>query len=331
MKIPLQKPAPKKAVPYSTKQFYMDDCPRTLFPLNTNKVIIEHGEVQIRSYLDDCQNGSRSFSPQHRVYGAKDALHLRRTVKLDPVAEYFIYDLVYRNRTRFRKPHLPERAHYGYRFENGTPMSASKDYQSFKANVWWDNDSEKAFIGFDISNYFNALYHHDLEAWLAALDAPYHDVQLFSKFLREINAGRSVDCLPHGLYPTKMIGNDFLRFIEESSFLNATSIHRFMDDVFIFGDSLASVEADFNRLQRTLGLKGLSVNSSKTSVNTTKAEQTEASISAVKKKLLIRRRELVSSSLYDFEDFDETTIKADLSEEELAEVHDILKTMLNLF
>ena len=193
---------------YSSKQFYMEDYPRTLFPLNTNKIVIEHGESSIKEYLEKCETGENYFSPQFRVYAAKDAIHLRRTVKLDPVAEYFIYDLVYRNRSKFKKPHLVDRAHYGYRFENGAPLSASDEYKKFKEAVSIDGFFGEPFIGFDISNYFNSLYHHDLEAWLAALNASDEDVQMCSKFLRETNAGRSIDCLPHGLYPTKMIGND---------------------------------------------------------------------------------------------------------------------------
>lgn len=310
---------------YSTKQFYVDDFPRTLFPLNTNRIIIEHGEDKIKSYLSECVTENKSFSPQFRVYAAKDPIHLRRTVKLDPVAEYFIYDLVYRNRQRFRKPHSSTRVHYGYRFESGLPLSASSDYKNFKEAVFVDGIFGKPFIGFDVGNYFNSLYHHDLEAWLAALDATDEDVQMFSKFLRETNAGRSIDCLPHGLYPTKMIGNDFLRFVEESTFLKATSVHRFMDDVYIFGNSQEEVNADFNRIQRVLGQKGLSVNPSKTSLNLSKTAETDLSISAVKKNLLQRRREIVSGSFYDESQEESESVKADLSDEELEEIHGILK------
>ena len=148
---------------------------------------------------------------------------------------------------------------------------------------------------------------------------------MFSKFLRETNAGRSIDCLPHGLYPTKIIGNDFLRFIEESTFLKATSVHRFMDDVYLFGKSQEEVNADFNRIQRVLGQKGLSVNPAKTSLVRSKTEKTYESISTIKKNLLQRRREIISSSFYDDEDEEMETIKADLSAEELEEVHGILK------
>lgn len=311
--------------PYSAKQFYMDDYPRTLFPLNTNKILIEAGEDKIVHYLGKIKNNTNSFPPQFRVYAAKDPIHLRRTVKLDPVAEYFIYDLVYRNRKLFRKPHSQSRVHYGYRFENGVPLSASSEYKAFKNAVYVAGLFGEPFIGFDVSNYFNALYHHDLDAWLAALDASNDDVQMFSKFLRETNAGRSIDCLPHGLYPTKMIGNDFLRFIEESTFLKSKEVHRFMDDVYIFGDTQEDVNADFNRIQRVLGLKGLSVNPSKTSLFRSKPEETEHSISAVKKNLLQRRREIVETSFYDDSEEQQELPKADLSRDELDEIYSILK------
>ena len=33
---------------------------------------------------------------------------------------------------------------------------------------------------------------------------------------RLINAGRSIDFLPHGIYPSKMIGNEFLKLVDLS-------------------------------------------------------------------------------------------------------------------
>ena len=291
----------------------------------TNRIVIESGEASVREYIEGCKNGGQSFLPQHRVHAAKDAFHLRRTVKLDPVAEYFIYDLVFRNRSLFRRPHHDDKRHYGYRFKNGVPSAPSEDYKEFKQAVWEDEALDAAFVGFDISTYFNNLYHHDLEAWLAALQASTEDVALFSKFLRETNAGRSVDCLPHGLYPTKMIGNDFLRFVEESMSLRATSIRRFMDDIYIFGDSKDNVHADFAHIQKLLGLKGLNVNAGKTTTDRPKTEQTEERISNIKKRLLQRRRELMVRSFYEDDDDPNASMNnLDLNSEELSAIHAIL-------
>lgn len=299
------KPLPKPKPPYSARQFFLDDYGRTLFPLTTNRVLVEHGEDKIRAYFDNLIATNHAFLPQRRVYAAKDALHLRRTVKLDPVAELFVYDLIYRNRALFKKPHSEDRAHFGYRFEDGRPIPGSRSYKAFKGAVWDKNLFSLHFVGFDIASYFNHVYHHDLVEWFAARGASDDDVNAFGKFLREANAGRTLDCLPHGLYPTKMIGNDFLRFVEESHSIKADVVIRFMDDFYLFSDDEDSLKADFSEIQRLLGQKGLSVNASKTTTIQPRTEKTESDVSELKKKLLERRRKIVSSGLYDEDDDDE--------------------------
>ncbi|MBA8841334.1 hypothetical protein [Ochrobactrum sp. RH2CCR150] len=290
-----------KQATYSSREFFLDDFPRTLFPLDTNKILIERGAAEIIAYTDDLVSGKGSFLPQRRVYANKDALHLRRTVKLDAVAEFFLYDLVYRNRTRFRKPHAKKRQHFGYRFEDGKPISPSRSYSDFKAAVWTGTFETEEFTSFDVSAYFNGVYHHDLHAWFAALrpEDP-QDTIAFGKFFREINAGRSLDCLPQGLYPAKMIGNDFLRFIEESSMIRADRIVRFMDDVYLFDNDARVLQSDFAEAQRLLGLKGLSVNASKTRTGgVPSTDEADEQIGQLKKRLLKRRRYLILSHYED--------------------------------
>lgn len=318
--------------PYSARQFYLDDYARTLFPLATNKILIQHGEEKVRARIDSVLAGGGTFLPQRRAYAAKDALHVRRTFKLDVVAEFYIYDLTYRNRALFRKPHQKNRLHFGYRFEDGTPIPPSRSYSDFKHDVWVNSILSNHFIGFDVASYFNSIYHHDLVEWLAARGATKEDVDAFDKFLREINSGRSLDCLPHGLYPTKMIGNDFLRFLEESHSLRSSSVIRFMDDVYMFSDKRDDLIIDFAEIQRLLGQKSMSVNPSKTSSLMPRTQEADSNIDELKKKLLVRRRRIVTSSLYDDDDEvdedDENEISIDLAlnltKEELAYVHELL-------
>ena len=322
---------PKALAPpsYTAKEFYLDDLMRTLFPLTTNKVLVESGDAELLAFAADIIDNNGSFLPQRRVYANKDEFHLRRTVKLDPVAEYFLYDLIYRNRTLFRKPHDLARNHFGYRFENGRPLSPSRSYVEWKTDVALREFLTEEFISFDLASYFNGIYHHDLHAWFDALGASEQDVRAFGKFFREINAGRSLDCLPHGLYPSKMIGNDFLRFIEQSSSVRATYISRFMDDVHIFGDNLDSLTADFSEIQRIVGLKGLSVNASKTK-DSAHPDESDANeqIDEIKKRLLKRRREIR------FLHYDEVTLEEDeetdpLDEEEIHYIKNLLSGKLN--
>jgi hypothetical protein len=292
--------------PYSARQFFIDDYARTLFPLATNRILVEAGEATLRAYFDSLIETGHAFLPQKRAYAAKDALHLRRTVKLDPVAEFFIYDLIFRNRAIFRKPHVEGREHFGYRFEDGRPIPGSRSYKAFKAAVWEANVISFAyFIGFDIASYFNHVYHHDLVEWFAARGASEKDTEAFGKFLRETNSGRTLDCLPQGLYPSKMIGNDFLRFVEESHSLHADAIVRFMDDFYIFSNNEDVLKSDFAEIQRLLGQKGLSVNAGKTTTLQPRTEKADSDVGDLKKKLLERRRKIVSSGLYDDDDDDD--------------------------
>ncbi|MCB0198383.1 MAG: hypothetical protein KDJ65_40965, partial [Anaerolineae bacterium] len=85
----------------TTSDFYKADFSSTLFPLKMNLLMFEHHAKELEEYiyqkiLDDKQLGD-NFLPQQRVHATKPRGHLRRTTKLDPVAEYFIYDLTNRN------------------------------------------------------------------------------------------------------------------------------------------------------------------------------------------------------------------------------------------
>jgi hypothetical protein len=154
----------------STLSFYQDDFGKTLFPLRTNRELIERGEIEIREFIRQCLDPTQtefSFSPQHRAYAAKPGLHLRRTLKLDPVAEYYIYDVIFRNRTRFRRPHSPGRAHYGYRFESGATISPSAAYKGFKGALAEYKSKYSCLMSFDVSSYFNSIYQHDIVSWFS--------------------------------------------------------------------------------------------------------------------------------------------------------------------
>lgn len=316
---------PKSKAACNLRDFYLEDLPRTLFPLATNRVLVERGLKDLVAYGENLAGGGGSFLPQRRVYANKDDLHLRRTVKLDPVAEVFLYHLVHKNRNRFRKPFVSGRVHFGYRFEDGQPLPPSRSYAQFKSEVAEAHIYAEEFVYFDVSAYFNNVYHHDLHAWFAALKPKEPtDVAAFGKFFREINAGRSLDCLPQGLYPAKMIGNDFLRFIEASANVRAPTILRFMDDVYLFGDDLNALKADFAEIQRLLGLKGLSVNGKKTLTGGTPlTDRADDSLGELKTRLLRRRRHLIVSH-YDDEISIEDQLAPPLDDKEVEFIVSVL-------
>ncbi|MBR2655468.1 MAG: RNA-directed DNA polymerase [Loktanella sp.] len=323
---PRKAPAPKAKIS-TALEFMKDDAPRTLFPLNTNLLLAELGQSEIHAHISDCideSNKETSFLVQQRAYAAKPESHLRRTVKLDPVAEYYLYELVYRNRALFRRPHAEDREHFGYRFEKGDTIASTDSYRAFRGAISEYRKKYKHFISFDVASYFNGVYHHDLVNWFREIGANNEDVSGFGQLLREINSGRSIDCLPQGLYPAKMIGNDFLRFVDNHFSLKAKKLIRFMDDFYLFSDSMSDVEDDFILIQELLGSRGLSINAQKTSRNETNHIGVQDDITKMKKDLLQRRR-LVLESFYDDDVPDEFIIDKPLSAKELDYVDQLLK------
>ena len=70
--------------------------------------------------------------------------------------------------------------------------------------------------------------------------------------------------MPHGIYPCKMIGNEYLKFIDLSGQLESSMLVRFMDDFTLFDNDPSVLRQDFVRIQQLLGQFALNVNPSKT-------------------------------------------------------------------
>lgn len=287
----------------NTKDFFGTDYHACLFPLKTNLLLIQNHDKELEQYIakilsSDPANAGYSFMPQTRVHAAKPRNHLRRTVVLDPVASYFIYDIILRNRASFGVDTSPRRSTFGYRFEGDQPLPVHKAYLDFTRNVEINKDLMFShMISFDVASYFNTIYHHDATNWFASLpNISEVDAKAFGRFFREINSGRSIDFLPQGIYPTKMIGSEFLRFIENSGQLKSAQTLRFMDDIYLFDNNMENLNQDFLRIQELLGLRALNINPTKTVID---GEKPTVRIAA--SAIQIELSEI-------FDDFEETTI-----------------------
>lgn len=304
----------------STLDFYRNDYYSTLFPLNTNLWLATHGSQKILDYIYREITGNESdssgdFQQQERVYAAKHGHHLRRTHKLDPVAEIFVYDVIYRNRAKFRKDIFQHRTNFGYRFDGGLPQKSSESYRDFKSATHSKYSNFRFSCSFDISSYFNSIYHHDISSWFEELADQKSDAEIFGKFFRQINGGRSVDCLPHGLYPSKMIGAHFLKYVDNFPGIESEAYLRFMDDFYLFSNDINKLRRDFILIQQLLGRKALSVNPSKTRFSDSEELSVDLKVDAVREGLL-RKRGAAFRSLYSDEEEYEKHEFLDEDEEE---------------
>ena len=135
-----------------------------------------------------------------------------------------------------------------------------------------------------------------------------------------------MDCLPQGLYPTKMIGNDFLKFVDNYFDLESEQLIRFMDDIYIFSGNSSSLNDDFQIIQRLLGDKGMSINPQKTNRDLSGHVNIEKGIDEIKKSLLKRRRQIIIEG-YDEDDqmVRVVMLKTPLSKKELEYIDEMLK------
>lgn len=315
-------------VAFSPDRYFLEDYSHTLFPLSTTKLLVESFASDLRGYTS-----RNPFRPQARCSAAKRGFHLRRTVKLDPPSELFIYDLVYRNRKQFRPDHNAARSSFGFLFKDGAPTSSLAAYQAYRSSISEAKARYKYGIRFDISSYFNSLYHHDLVNRFREIGVSEEEVELYGRFLRETNSGRSLDCLPHGLHPCKVLGADFLKFIDNSLRLKSPRLIRFLDDFNVFGDKEADLHADFVAIQELLGDKGLFLNESKTVYAGDFGVSMTEQLDEVKKQLLSARREALEASGIEFSDLvsdeDETDEKLDSSDVLSEEQVEYLLQLLN--
>ncbi|MGR5145565.1 antiviral reverse transcriptase Drt5 [Photobacterium alginatilyticum] len=265
-------------------ELYNSDFEGTLFPMETCRVIIENAYDELVEYIKKIANPDDKaycFLPQQVVYASKSKQHLRRTKKLDPVAEFYIYEMAYEHRNIFNRPQQSNRESLGYRFKEGKAIPINESFIEFNKRISDIKDKYQYFIQFDISSYFNSIYHHDLVNWFASCGVSTGEVELFGQFMREINAGFSIDFMPHGIYPSKMLGSHFLSYIDYSMLIKSEQMVRFMDDFIIASDSKEAVTKDFLTIQKLLGQKSLNINSHKTQLYADNTKTIDNEVDAV--------------------------------------------------
>ena len=286
------------ATTYAASQYLLEDQPRTLFPLKLTQILVQRSTAALYAEIErilktEPEGENRGFLPQISCHAAKRGLHSRRTLKIDPVAELFIYDVAYRERKTFCPSPRQDRRRFGYIFHEGRPTPATTSYGEFREAARHESSIFKYHVGVDIASYFNSVYHHDLVVWFDD-GREAQAVQEFGRYFREIVGGRSVDCLPQGFHPCKMIGANFLKNVDTHHRLQCALMLRFMDDIYLFDNDQEVLEEDFLVLQRYLGDRGFSLNADKTTWGEGPL-QAKMTIDEVKIQLLELRRVALES------------------------------------
>jgi hypothetical protein len=278
----------------SINEFIKIDNPRFLFPLHSTERYLELGEDILREFIYesilDKSKPSISFNTSPIAYALKDKMHLRKMLLLDPISTFYIYDFVLRNWKLFDIQKDSNRQYYGYAFDKGIPLDPFPQYHNFRRRKYQLKADYKYYAKVDIANCFNCFYHHEIVSYLHS-KLPDKECNPFGQFLREINAGKSINCFPQGIYPAKALGNGYLSFSETSMELQSPVIIRFLDDFFIFANSLSILERDIIVLQQLIGSQALFLNEEKTQFGSKEDDFEERNLDQIKKSLIQKREE----------------------------------------
>ena len=153
----------------TSTQFFLSDYDSSLFPLKINRLMVEKFSPETLEFIQsECLAAGKGFQSQHRVYATKRGWFLRPTVKLDPAAELFMYDFVYRNRSLFTQSPQQNRNIFGYRITGGVPIPGMQSYRDYKSALARCKERYQHHAYLDVASYFNRIYHHDLTTWVLA-------------------------------------------------------------------------------------------------------------------------------------------------------------------
>ena len=283
--------------------FIEADYNRWIFPLRTPLIYANTDPTALREHIYNNIFNSQQpdgFVAGHLAFSRKDEYHLRRVFVLDPISTFYIYDFVYKYRSKFKKPADNIRQSFGHAFQNGTPVDAYRDYHTFRRRKYELIKQYGHFAYVDIFNCFNSFYHHEVTTFMRTTTTEESGSE-FGQFLRELNAGDSIACFPQGLYPAKVMGNAYLSFIENSRKLKSPSLLRFLDDIVVAGKSYSDVCDHLMELQYLLDKHHLALNDSKTIVGDRETSHGEKHLDEIKMSLLQKRE----SAMLLYDDFDD--------------------------
>lgn len=241
-------------------EFYNWDHQKTLFPLEASKLAIQYGSDEFCNYLKE----GNQLALQTPVCALKKNGDARFTVKLDPVLDYAFYDLVLRNQKFFHPLGVPGNFVKGYFFDEGRPSSIAHSYNEFCETVNEGKRMYSHFLRVDIKSCFDSIDLNDFNRWIEGVGFSVSDIELLNRCFLSINPDGEGPFLPQGIYPAKLLGSHYLSFIEGSRCIASEFSVRFLDDVYVFSNSLASLEYDYSSLKNELALRGLRFNEEKT-------------------------------------------------------------------
>lgn len=212
-----------------------------LFPLMLEFEAFKHCWLQLRPVLEDLDIEAYHWLGTRRFVVPKDTHTFRIATQLHPLDSLILAAIVHEVGPRIEANRIADAKNivFSYRF---LPNSEGRFYA--QTNAWesfWDESISRSqkckFVAVsDITDYYNQIYHHEVENQLKAASVPKEAVHAIIAMLKVMtdSVSRGVPVGPHSIH---LIAECALNSIDHSLLSNDRNFCRFVDDIHFFCDS----------------------------------------------------------------------------------------------
>ncbi|MFN6559248.1 MAG: RNA-directed DNA polymerase [Nostoc sp. ChiSLP01] len=212
-----------------------------LFPKPVEFDILHEIENEAINRIKDIDLGNYQPHPSRRFIVPKDEISYRIATQLDPLDNIILTAIIYEfgQLIENRRILISENKVFGYRF---APQS---DWSLYNPTISWSEfwlncknkiSSYKYAVSLDIADFYNQIYHHNIENQLEDCKFPNQVKKWLMNLLESITAKVSRG-IPVGPHATHLLGELSLIPVDNSLSWKGLDFCRFVDDIIIFCNS----------------------------------------------------------------------------------------------
>lgn len=212
-----------------------------LFPKPVEIDILHEIENETINRLKDIDLGNYQHNPSRRFIVPKDEISYRTATQLDPLDNIILTAIIYEFGQYIEDRRIPisDKKVFGYRF---APQS---DWSLYNPSVswlqFWENckikmSFYKYAVSLDIADFYNQIYHHNIENQLRESGFPNQVKKWLMNLLESVTVKMSRG-IPIGPHATHLLGELSLVPVDNSLSLKGLDFCRFVDDIIIFCNS----------------------------------------------------------------------------------------------
>lgn len=190
--------------------------------------------------IKDIDLGNYEYGASRRFIVPKDELSYRTATQLDPLDNIILTAVIYEygNQIENRRIPISEEKIFGYRFQ---PQG---DWSLYNPNVSWlefwnkckkKSSNYKYAVYLDIADFYNQIYHHNIENQLIESGFPNQIKKWIMNLLESITVKMSRG-IPVGPHSTHILGEMSLISVDNSLSMKGIDYCRYVDDIVIFCD-----------------------------------------------------------------------------------------------